>query len=522
MRRRIIIILTLGLISLTALCIASVIHLFKNSNITKTTGNPELLLDEIKTPVTRVQMSELTSPSVSNDSILRIPMADYDFKIEPVEKTPDLLQPIENSNKAVDYTPAPLPFDALKTIPVIARAEQKLPEKLVPLYENTREFVLDGDWSRLLAVGDIYKNGSYPDYLPDEDMALRIYHLCARCPDGDIAGLGQARYIETRIDPVPNEDRRGAPLPRDPGDMICEDAKDRISRTPFDSFQVPVSSRIRGLERNPYAEQRRRTAVEDKRNRHRNRNVREIMMITGDTGFVASPPLQALTNEMDRVTERIEQMIETNNGGYHISDAQNSHDHGVTAAFKKQISEMANETETIPESYNCDRHMEKIVDTVLNSDSSPDEKNDALQVIENLGSRTHSTYNFSERQIAAMIIDKIDKIADPVLKRNVKDTLVKQMASGVEYGKVVCSSGKIGRLMSTFDGTGMFENKVKPIWAVREEIGSIAHKIREEFEDDSDGARDAFEKRITEEYIDKLQMSKPIITKILEEFSEHL
>jgi hypothetical protein len=66
-------------------------------------------------------------------------------------------------------------------------------------------------------------------------------------------------------------------------------------------------------------------------------------------------------------------------------------------------------------------------------------------------------------------LERNTNIDDVTKQKNVKETLVKQMASGVEDGTLVCSTGKISRLIGTLDGIerdGHIE--ARPMWTVRE------------------------------------------------------
>lgn len=367
-----------------------------------------------------------------------------------------------------------------------------MPPRLAPLHDHARMFVLDGDWTRLLAAGDVYKNGSYPEYLPDEDMALRIFHLCARCPDGDVAGLGQARYVETRVDPVAREDRRGAPLPRDPGDILCADAEERLRRVPFGDFATPVASRMVVPRRAPL------------RTRDTPRNAAQAWPEPEYTAFVSVPPAGTEV-----------EVIAPNN--HHLLDSQNSHDHGVTSSIRKQISELRGDG-PLPGADHCEDAIERLVDGVLVSECSGDEKSNALQVIENLGHYGHSSYGVSERELAALAADKIRGL-EPEMRTNVMETLAKQLATGVEHNKVVCSSGKIARIMSAFDGTGVLQETVKPVWAVRQELAELAARSRDRH---GGSAREEFVRQARAEYVERLGMSESILEPIIEEYSEHL
>jgi len=107
-------------------------------------------------------------------------------------------------------------------------------------------------------------------------------------------------------------------------------------------------------------------------------------------------------------------------------------------------------------------------------------------------------------------------------RENLVETLAKQLASGVENGGTVCSSGKIARIVSTLDGTSNIITS-RPMWVVREEIASLAAKIREEYasreDEDEDVAVRHFEQRVKDEYVEKLGMNPALIEQIVQEYA---
>lgn len=355
------------------------------------------------------------------------------------------------------------------------KQKQSIPPKLLPIYEHAREFILDGNWTRLLSVADAYKNGAYPDYVPDEDMALRLYHLCARCPDAEVAGLGQSRYVELRLEPLPPEDRFGSRLPPDPGLMISGEADERISKTPPEEFSTPSRRRI--------------AALDDRQDRA----ARRIIVVEREAA--AAP----------KKTQK----------RHHLSDAQNVHDHGVSATVRKSIETLVSR-HGAPGPDRLTEAEEKARDAVLVSlETGEREKIQALEVLESLRRTPHSGFGVSEAEVLALTVAEIGARGGGDLW----ETLAKQLATGVESGIVVCSSGKITRIVGVFDGTDAFEDAAKPMWAIRDEIGTLAAKIRRDFPDD---ARAEFSRRAEEEYVGRLGMSKQVLAPIIEEYADAL
>lgn len=375
------------------------------------------------------------------------------------------------------------------------------------LYDHSRNFVFDHDWTRVLAVGDIYKNGCYPHYSPDEDIALEIYQLCARCPDGEVAGLGQARYVETRLHPVVNDDRGYRPLPRDPAYMVCAEGREVIKRTPLHTFGVPVGKRIEGL----------RTSVQfhgdSRENRLPSARRRVAIRLNAENDHFAPPPGFSVEQDAPDITAY---MTDVFNAGHHRSDAQNTHDHGVTTAIKSAIDQLRSRHGS-PDVRQCESSMNRVRNSILESDESPEDKMKAMEVLDNIKAFGHSTYGMSEAQVLALADMELSKKGSDE-RQNGRESLVKQLATGVENGNVVCSSGKIGRIISTFDGTDTFDKLIKPMWAVREEMGSLATKIRDEHGDGTTGLR-KFEQEARRIYINDLGMSDKIVSPIIEQYA---
>lgn len=359
--------------------------------------------------------------------------------------------------------------------PISKQKIQSIPTKLLPIYEHAREFILDGNWTRLLSVADAYKNGAYPDYVPDEDMALRLYHMCARCPDAEVAGLGQSRYVELRLDPLPPEDRFGSRIPPDPGIMISGEADERISKTPSEEFSVPTRRRI--------------AALDDRQDRAAHQTiVVERQMV---------PAMQK------NIPKR-----------HHLSDAQNVHDHGVSATVRKSIETLVSRHGA--QESRLTEAEEKARDAVLVSlETGERQKMEALEVLESLRRTPHSGFGVSEAEVLALTVAEIGTRGGADLW----ETLAKQLSTGVESGIVVCSSGKITRIVGVFDGTDAFEDAAKPMWAIRDEIGTLAAKMRSDFPDD---ARAEFSRRAEEEYVERLGMSKQVLAPIIEEYADAL
>lgn len=300
-------------------------------------------------------------------------------------------------------------------------------------------------WDVLIAVGDVYRKGAFPRFAPNESMALALYKLAATCPCGDTAGMAQVKYIEARDDSIYAADKKGDALPVSFGDELMRLATDRIKGTPWSAFEKPRMQRM------VIPEPERRPRVPEQIG-----VVPDFLRFVVDTVTTETPPAVP--------TERT-----------YVRDSQNVHDHSVVAVTRKNL-------ETIGADKAGRADTSAIVTAILeNKDMTESQVSDALAVLEDLGDDTHSGFGVSEKGALAAVWTKIQSEEDDVLKANLVETLGKQLASGVENGHVVCSTGKITRLMGTFDGTGDETlAEAKPLWAVKEELGTLAAKVRDD------------------------------------------
>jgi hypothetical protein len=191
------------------------------------------------------------------------------------------------------------------------------------------------------------------------------------------------------------------------------------------------------------------------------------------------------------------------------TDPQNAHDHSVTAGLKKRLAAL----ETLKEPDLPGDIVAQVTDFVLECDNlDAATKSDALEVLDSLHDIPHSTLGVSERGALEKVWNRIQSSREP---KNASETLCRQLASGVERGHVVCSTGKISRILGALDGID--DITLRPMWAVREEIATLAAKTRDDVPEEV--ARDLFRKRAVEIYVDDLGMSRAVIDAVIDEFA---
>lgn len=364
-------------------------------------------------------------------------------------------------------------------------SESPIPSEILVLHNLHAEFmesvfdkyVEDIRWDILIAIGDIYRKGSYPRFKPCPDIAAELYKLASRCPDPTISGLAQSRYVETYADPIQDIDQAGVHYPASYGESMCNVVTSIINQIPQTIFRRPRSQTYPGTDK----------IITQKSEAHRGTH----------------PGILETTTEPSKTIQK-----------YKI-DYQNVHDHGISQTTKynveKHLAHVYKTIENIPD----DTH--KIINSILEHNGlDAEEKREAYHVIDNLSDSIHSTYGISEKQTLNLIWSTIHNKYSHI-KDNLIESLGKQLASAIEKGHVVCSSGKIARIISTLDGIA---NEIsRPIWAIKEELSNKAIKIRNEYTPQSSiKMREEFSKQVREEYIDKLGMNPAIIEPLISEY----
>lgn len=406
------------------------------------------------------------------------------------------------------------------------------PPEIKRLKKLLSDFVEDETkWDCLIAIGDIYRKGAYPRFLPDEYTALNCFKAAAMCPNGDIAGMGQAKYIETRTEKIDEKDKKGKPLPPEYGEEVCELAQRRIMEMPFSSFtEKPRMKKTTALlpTRNNQAQTQPFADFQAFRPPPRNEY---------DYLFEADP----FDFDQDFEPFDINNLNIVNNHrpqNEHLLDGQNVHDHAVVNTTKRNLDKIVPEDKR-DRLDSSDRKIAEIRSMIAkNSNVSDKEVSDALRVIDSLTETQNLSFDITEKEALVSVWNKINEQSDRTLQDNLSETFIKQLASGIEYGHVVCSTGKITRLVSTFDGTDVDNIETsRPLWAVKEEIATLASNVRDEklkdlskvemtaYErgerDDLDEAmRTEFKKKAMDLYCGDLKMSPAIIEPIVKTYEE--
>lgn len=428
-----------------------------------------------------------------------------------------------------------------------SRATPPEVERLALLAEAFESGPGEAAWEALLAMGDVYRRGAYPRLLPNEDLAAAIYSAAAACPDGQVAGLAQARFIETRESPIAALDRLGEPLPAEFGERALEEARLRLQA-------MSLMSGAAGMPR-----PRQVARVRPASGSALRRDPTVPTLVPGQGRQEVAAPAGAGGDDMDEALAQIAALAEAalapaeavvaaamRAAANPRSDSQNVHDHGVVAALRARLAALADSSN---DAAAVDGARAAVLQLRDSDELSAKEASDALLVLDNLGTTANSSLGVSEQQALGRVWRSIGEESDPQRAAALRELLAKQLATGVEHGHVVCSTGKITRIAATFDGVaegkgaaaegdgGEAPAPARPMWAVRQELMALAARVRSAYleelpvgeraayeagGDTGDGQHEAamrarFEEAARAEYIDTLGFSAGVVAPLIEE-----
>lgn len=301
----------------------------------------------------------------------------------------------------------------------------------------------------LIKIGDLYLRGFYPQYAPHDMMSRECFRIASKCPFPIVAATAEGKLTESHTNPIRSIDRSsGAALPSQYGQRACAHCTKALPALTAQSVQRQILHEL-----------------------HRQREQQQNQPI-----ITAEPQPLVPMQTMHIVRPVRRRHVQTPRPM--LLDLQNSHDSAVVAAVKTNVQKLV-DLEHGPA-------YEDVVDQVsemiqFSPDISQNELIDAQRVLRSLTTFTHGTFNTNEKSALQLVWNRIQSVDDPQVRINLIEQLGKQLASGVERDKVVCSTGKLTRIISTLDGTDQaLTQTVRPLDMVKQELASLAAKIRTE------------------------------------------
>lgn len=395
------------------------------------------------------------------------------------------------------------------------RALRMKPESHIPivnlLQKHCHMFTSSQRWSSALSLARIYSRGSYPEFRPNVGLALLILGQIARCDDPDAAGEAQALYVDVRLHPVSSADVAGEALPKEFGEAVVLAAK-KINHGTTHSQRprckavkkIPQKTAPAPDQPQPPPRDIERVEPVHQLTRAEPRIVRRPSRVRART----RPVLQIQVPEDDDVVvppEALDPRV----------DPQNVHEHSVAAATKVELLALLKKHGSI--------QLLPVLELAGN----------AKKVFESLSSQKHSAFGVSEQEALALVHAEI---TSHIHKYNLEETLLQRLNDCIEGGKLVCSTGKITRIVSTLQGLEG-SSRMRPIYAVKEELASMAAHVRERIlsdvspqekrsyaegnsEDLSASMRTEFERQAMKQYVGELLMSQEVIAPLVSLYSQ--
>lgn len=345
-------------------------------------------------------------------------------------------------------------------------------------------------------IAAIYSNGLHPNYLPDKLTAGKLYtavaydspfseysRALARQRGKDINGLSYAD-----LDALPEPDRDYYSLPQGIIDNVLASIHSaHIRHIPITPPKVAsnIASKIALKQRN------RSLALPQ----HTTTTPPPVTRVSQGTQVIQINDEydleEALWNDLearhrsDRRPDRPPRPVpNTNNNILDLvqdqtiyNDSQNVHSTSVQNAAANILDEIST---NISDSFDVNKR-NFLTYISKRHDISPEEKENINKVLESLKDREHSKYNKSETDVFNIVLSRINDPSNKDKRDDMLKVFAQNIASGVEHKNVVCSTGKIVRMIGALDGMDdKLTHSLKPEWAINEEIATTAAHIREE------------------------------------------
>jgi hypothetical protein len=154
------------------------------------------------------------------------------------------------------------------------------------------------------------------------------------------------------------------------------------------------------------------------------------------------------------------------------NDSQNVHSTTVLNCAKKVL-----DSQKLDEVVSFETARDFILSTTAKTNC---DVNKIQRVLAAMGNDKHSRFDKSEIEILREVVTRIQKEKDNTKRNNVAEILAHQLESAVEpRAGVVCSTGRIVRILSVYDGVDDSQQKIVPEWALDQEIANLAVRIRD-------------------------------------------
>ena len=141
------------------------------------------------------------------------------------------------------------------------------------------------------------------------------------------------------------------------------------------------------------------------------------------------------------------------------NDSQNVHDHAMLNAAKSNLALGEGSSDGAADFRKCAESLR------------PSLTEEGRRVLDSLSASPHSRFDRSEQEVLVNVWQRIHAPENKERREDLVRVLKENIESGVESGYVVCSTGKIMRMLSTLEVLDAKAEIMRPEWAIKEEIG---------------------------------------------------
>ena len=146
-----------------------------------------------------------------------------------------------------------------------------------------------------------------------------------------------------------------------------------------------------------------------------------------------------------------------------VNDAHNVHDSGIVGSARRRLKSLDPAPSTMRHEF--EHHLVSEACDIKDDET----KAMAIYALDTLSSDVHDPLlGMSEAEAADRVWARCS--SDPVAK----DRVVHALASSIEHGMPVCTTGKVSRLAAALDQP----EDMKPVWAIKQQLYALASSVR--------------------------------------------
>ena len=288
------------------------------------------------------------------------------------------------------------------------------------LNDLVSKYINNNDSGLLIQIGDIWRKGAYTRLHSDNETAIKYYELAASSENKEVAALASAKCAEAKKDNIQEVDDVGL----------------RLSDIYYEAIQ----------------------AANTARNTERHRPVNQELIFP-DVQFNQDTLELPIDDDIPAVAPLF------------LDDKQNVHDHYMNKITKHNLDKLKN---TVKYSEDTFRLIKDV-----NDDNKLSLKSKAaiLNVIDSFSTiNKHKYFNCTEMESLNLVYLFIKEQPE---SKTLLHNLFLQLLDCYNFGAIVCSTGKISRVVSVVGDTIEFEDQ-RNIYYIKQELESLAFKVRDE------------------------------------------